>query len=293
MARRTELDDLKLSVIASFHARRRKILTYADLGEILSEQRHDWQLAKSMRLQDFLSFLVDHKLIRIQDIRFRSRNYVKYLRGNVEIYDLLLSLHPESYFSHHTAMHIHSLTPHKPNAIYLNVEQRPKNRDDDAQLLQDAIDKAFQKEPRITTNVSEYDNQQIFLLNGMYTGNLGVEELKGPKNSKVRATSLERTVIDIAVKPAYSGGVAEVLRAYRAAKGKLSPTVVARLLKKLNFVYPFHQVVGFYMHKAGYDDSALAAIRRSRPIDLNFYLTHGMRETEYSPDWKLFFPKGL
>ena len=38
----------------------------------------------------------------------------------------------------------------------------------------------------------------------------------------VRVTDLERTLIDIAVRPEYAGGVYEVLNVYRLAKGKVS-----------------------------------------------------------------------
>ena len=190
-------------------------------------------------------------------------------------------------------MHFHKLTEPAPETIYLNAEQRPKFRDESPTLLQENIDKAFKQRPRTTTNISTHQNHKIFLLNGMHTDNLGVEEvnLSGIKNC--RLTCLERTLIGITVRPVYSGGVAKVLQAYKLARKKASAKKTVSLLKKLDYIYPYHQAIGFYMQRAGYDDSALKVIRESNPIEYDFYLANEMKEKDYSKEWRLYFPTGL
>ena len=54
------------------------------------------------------------------------------------------------------------------------------------------------------------------------TGGMQVEGDR--RVGKIRLTNIERTLIDIAVRPVYSGGVFEVLKAYRLAKDKSRST---------------------------------------------------------------------
>jgi predicted transcriptional regulator of viral defense system len=48
-------------------------------------------------------------------------------------------------------------------------------------------------------------------LSGKNTNRLEVSQLRDPQGQLVDATKLERTLIDIAVRPAYAGGVFEVM----------------------------------------------------------------------------------
>jgi predicted transcriptional regulator of viral defense system len=108
----------------------------------------------------------------------------------------------------------------------------------------------------------------------------------------ISITSLERTLIDIAVRPDYSGGPGEVLKAFENAKEKVSINKLNAILKKINFIYPYHQVIGFYLERAGYRASQIDLLRK-KEIEYDFYLTYNMGETEYSPIWKLYYPKGF
>ncbi len=102
-------------------------------------------------------------------------------------------------------------------------------------------------------------------------------------------TSLERTLIDIAVRPAYSGGVGEVEKAYERAKETVSVNKLNAMLKKLKFIYPYHQAIGFYMEKAGYRDAQLN-LMKAHPFEFDFYLNYVMQEREYAPTWRLYYP---
>ena len=73
---------------------------------------------------------------------------------------------------------------------------------------------------------------KICLLNGKNTKKLGVEEKKLTTKEVVLVTNLERTLIDIAVRPVYSGDTLEILNAYRKAKNKISIDTLAGMLKK-------------------------------------------------------------
>jgi predicted transcriptional regulator of viral defense system len=125
----------------------------------------------------------------------------------------------------------------------------------------------------------------------MPTGQLGVIDTPGPDGRNIRVTDVERTLIDIAVRPFYSGGVFEVLKAYRLAKDKVSVNKLASFLKKMDYVYPYHQAIGFYLERSGaYKDSQINLLRKFE-IRFDFYLTYQMNEMSYSKDWRLYYPK--
>jgi hypothetical protein len=78
---------------------------------------------------------------------------------------------------------------------------------------------------------------------------------------KVRETSLERTLIDVTVRPGYAGGIEGVLNAYRRALDAISVSRPVNILKQLDYVYPYHQAVGFYMERAGFQDKQLSHVQ--------------------------------
>lgn len=106
-------------------------------------------------------------------------------------------------------------------------------------------------------------------------------------------TNIERTLIDIVVRPVYSGGIFEVARAYDVAFSQFSVNRLASYLKRLHYTYPYHQAIGFYMERTGkYSETQLALLRQF-DIEYDFYLAHKLKETQYIDHWKLFVPKGV
>lgn len=189
-------------------------------------------------------------------------------------------------------MYFHGLTEQIPKTIYINFEQESKPRSK-GKLVQGNIDFAFKCATRLSNNIAKNRGYRIRLLNGMQTENAGVIELVNEERGKIQLTDVERTLIDIAVRPEYSGGPFEVLKAYKLAKDKVSVNRLSAFLKKIDYVYPYHQVIGFYLDNAGvYKDSQIDLIRKFE-IKYNFYLMHKMEETSYSKKWQLYFPKGL
>ena len=240
----------------------------------------------------FVEFLTKNSELRVVRFDFPHRSIIKYVWAEVSLYELVLSLRPKCYLTHYTAMQYHQLTNQVPKIINVNAEQKEKPRYA-SKLEQQRIDLAFKRPTRLTTNIVEYEGYQIRLLNGVHTGNLGVVELLGAEGETLRITEIERTLIDIAVRPEYSGGVFEVLQAYRRASGQVSINRLAALLKRIDYVYPYHQAIGFYLEKAGtYKKSQVDLLRRFQ-ITHDFYLMHQIKEPEYSTRWRLFYPKGL
>ena len=201
-----------------------------------------------------------------------------------------------AYLSHGTAVFLHALNDQLPKLIYVNKEQSLKGAGSRAELQQTAIDRAFRKNSqRLSRFEFAYDGKdggRFLRLNGKNTGRLEVGSTVLEDGTTVPVTKLERTLIDIVVRPAYAGGVYMVLEAYRRARPNVSIATLLATLKKLDYVYPFHQAIGFYLQKAEYQPKQYERFR-SLGISLDFYLDYGLREPEFDPQWRLYFPKGL
>jgi hypothetical protein len=234
------------------------------------------------------------KETKMAQVTLRSSDYddiVRYVWGKETVPIMLaLSIKRAAYCSHGTAMYLHGLGGHE-QTIFVNSEQSAKDPSD-LDLTQEAIDRAFRNRQRTSKLVYRYRTARITVLNGKHTGRLGVERLKMPSGEEVDATSLERTLVDIVVRPAYAGGVSSVIEAFGRAHGRISTEAVLRLLKKLNHAYPYHQAIGFYMKRSGYSEADLQRLK-AMGTPFHFYVGHGLKPLDFDPDFKVYFPKSL
>jgi predicted transcriptional regulator of viral defense system len=233
--------------------------------------------------------LVKSHLLAKAVLPFPYRQDVRYLFGEVDLLDLIQSLNREGYFSHFTALSLNGLTEQTPKTVYFNIEQRLSGGD--GQLTQEAIDRAFKAEPRVSSNVVEYKGTRIIKINGRNTQQLGVATRSRPQGGDLRITDIERTLIDATVRPAYAGGIAVVAAAFERARDSISVNKLAAYLRKLRYAYPYHQAVGFYMERAGYGEPLLKLLDRFS-MEHDFYLQHAMRSPVLNKRWRLYVPKG-
>jgi hypothetical protein len=271
-----------------------KIHRRSDIAEHLNQQRRAWRLSDPTSTQKFIELLV--KAGNLAKIIFPFpapyRREVRYVWGNVSIYEVMQTIKPKCYFSYHTAAKFHGLTKQLPNITYLTVEQLNSSISS-GEMDQNSIDRAFQGKPRVSTNIAKTKTFTICVVAGRNTSNLGVvEQPVVPGAEPLRLTNLERTLIDITVRPIYAGGVFEVAKAFELAKDKLSVSALTTMLNKLKYTYPYHQAIGFYLERAGYK-SGVTDLLRKLPMDFDFYLTHKMGETDFIKPWRLYVPKGI
>lgn len=246
-----------------------------------------------MLAREFTEKLVEHNLLTPISLALPSGRRTFYCRGPVNPYRLAIGLVPNAYLSHQSALYLHGLLPTAPPQIYVNQEQRAKPRVTRDALTQGAIDDAFAKAQRQPQQSTTYQGHELLFLNGKATGLSDVINRMHPLAGTLKVTSLERTLLDITVRPRYAGGVAQVLRAYRAAAPLISVSKLADLLEKLDYRYPYHQAVGFYLDLAGtYKPDDLEPFQQ-REKALDFYLAHAMGETTYSPSWRVYYPSEL
>jgi predicted transcriptional regulator of viral defense system len=263
------------------------------LADVLSTHRSEWRLPAGMTFTSFLEFLLDRRMLR--EVGIPSEHYSdekRYVAGDASAYSVALSLKPKSYLTHGSAVVLHGLTDQIPKTVYVNYEQSPKPPG--GGLTQEGIDRAFANRQRQSKLTYKYEDFQIVVINGKHTGRLEVTQLPGSVEGELLdVTKLERTLIDIAVRPNYAGGAVQVLEAFERAKPTVSINTLVATLKKLNYVYPYHQVIGFYMQRAGYPESQWQKLKKLG-LQFDFYLTYQLpAKKKYDPKWRLYYPGSL
>lgn len=294
----TRLQLARKAILTVFDGHDSRVFRRRDLELILAQNRAEWRLAERTTVAELVAYLTKRSKLRRLDFPFPLRKEIRYAWGDVPLSIVLMTLKPHCYFSHYTAVHMHDLTEQEPKTIYVNFEQPPKLAPEGS-LVQERIDAAFARKPRMSKNVARFKQVRVCLLNGKHTGYLGVESHEvsagdDGSQSVVRVTDIERTLIDIAVRPFYAGGVGEVLKAYRLAAPKVSMNRLAGLLSQIAHTYPYHQAIGFYLERSGaYKAGLIDVFRRKFARDFDFYLTYNMNNARYDERWRLFVPQGF
>lgn len=293
----TRLQIAKADIVGHFDQLPKRPLQHVDIDRILTDKRAFWRLAQRTGTRDFVEFLKKFGRLKVFSFPFPAGHIHRYTWGDVPLMTVIQSLKPRSYLSHYTALRFHGLTEQIPKTVFLTHEPAQKPVRFRTALTQAAIDGAFAKPERVSAGGAVFEDITVCLVSAATIGHIGVMDVQLPSNDGVGTfgvpmTGLERTLIDCTIRPAYAGGVAEVLKAFQEAKGRASVNRLRALLQKMEFMYPYHQAIGFYLQRAGYKDLAIDLFRKM-PQEFDFYLSHGMRETEFVPEWRLFIPKGL
>lgn len=295
----TRIQIAKRDILSLFEKNLPHVLRLTDIAAALRDHRAFWRLTQRTTLTSFVQFLVENGSLKNVRFTFHNKPVYGYVWGDVPLMEVLLRLVDNSYYSHYTAMRLHGLTEQAPKTIYLSQEKSQNTEPystHDEPFAQDAIDSAFNKEPRISNNQVTHGDVRIVLLTGAYRAMFGVTSSKvnigDGEDLDLRYTNLERTLIDIAVRPFYAGGVFEVAKAFENAKEKVSVNQLAAMLMRMGFGYPYHQAIGYYLERAGYK-SSLVDIFKKIPQERDFYLAYGMTKKIYLKKWRLYIPEGF
>jgi len=220
---RTKLARAEPLILAALNPHPGRIYTRIELTEPFHRLRREGALAKHTKLDEFINFLVIRRHLMLVSLESKeySKEAKRYCAGPPSPFALAASLRKNGYLSHGTAAYLHKLVEQPPAAVYLNVEQSAKPTRN-SPLSQTAIDRAFANKQRHSNLSYENGNLQITILAGKSTGQLGVEPTTHPEAVGAKVTNLERTLIDITVRPDYAGGIHQVLDAFRVAREQAS-----------------------------------------------------------------------
>jgi len=270
-----------------FNTLNQRVFTLQEMREMFKTDIKN-RIVKSVSFDALINFLCQESKLKRIELEFKVP-IPRYIWGNPDIFEICANLKRNCYFSHYSAAFLNDLTEQIPKNVYVNFEQPLKSQG--GELTQESIDRAFKNAARRSNNIASYGEFQITLLNGKNTGRKGVIKIMHAQ-TEIAVTNIERTLIDLAVRPAYSGGVFEVLKAYKNARDRVSVNKMKAYLKHINHIYPYHQAIGFYLEKAGYEESRLVLFDKE-PKDFNFYLLNQMKDTNYSKRWRLYYPSSL
>jgi hypothetical protein len=292
--RRTKLARGERDLIARLADSDRLVYTPHQLDEFFRAMREAKIYARQTAYEDFLAFAIRRG--HLNQIAFHAPQYdnviLRFSKARATPLDLAASLRPTGYFSHGTAAYLNGLRPNPPTALFLNVEQSQKPKPSANSLTQASLERAFSGKQRQSQLFYTYETLTVTMLSGKHSGKLGVESILAANGRSFSATNLERTLVDLTVRPAYAGGINAVLECYRLAKERASIQKALQILDELDYVYPYAQAIGFLCQRAGFPDADLRPLR-GRITSLKFYLTHGMKSPAFDETWQIYYPTDL
>lgn len=271
-----------------FRNRNDDVFSLETLGSILENNRNTWNLPVSLSADKFAEALLKREILTEVELNFDCyiKRKVRYTGTNTNAFTIGNSLVKKCYLSHYTALILNQLIPQQLAPIYITFEQS-KKPPVLTELKQEQISTAFSKPPRTTQCQASYNGNSYILLNGSFTNQLGVCMLEN-----LNVTNLERTLLDVTIRPHYAGGISNVLTAYKNAASRVHIKRLIAMLDAMQLKYPYHQAVGFYLERAGYPEKEFEDLR-NREKKVEFYLAHDMKKKEFDAAWKIYYPKGL
>lgn len=293
--RKESFDKASRDIIAFFEKTKLKAYTTHDIQRIFESHREEWKIAAYRSYKHFITFLNERKILILDVQNHEAHKSKKQIlrKKDATPFDIGLTVKKDGYLSNYSAMQIHQLTLQLPKTIYISDEKyldisSPKSNK--VELDQESVDRAFLKPQRVATESykSQYDGfRYVYLQKKHKSINVGVTQING-----LAVTDLERTLIDIAVRPVYSGGAFEVLEAYKNAKRKADPLKISSYLDELDYIYPYHQLIGFYLDLVGFPKKSLQPFL-DKKSNINFYQTYNLSNKKLNEKWGIYYPTGL
>lgn len=254
------------------------VLNNVDLNDLISKIKDNRGL-KSRERSEIKDFLIKH-FVKKQI----SGNLYQFI-DNTDILDISSAISRSSFYSYQTSLYIHSLANKLSKNIYLVKERKEVQNQPLLSLTQNGINQAFNKLPRVTSDNKKIEDFVINFVTGQFQKYIGVMKYK-----QYLISDIERSLIDSVVRPFYSGGVQCVLQAFLLAKEKIDIEKLYRYYSQMNFTYPYHQAIGFYLETSGYDKNSYKNFYNHEIFEFDFYLDYNIKKQKYNKKWKMYYP---
>lgn len=270
-----------------------RVFTYAEIARILESHSEEWNLPTSTSFNKMTEFLVEKKILFVTKGRFKEGS--KYLRYHFHktpsLFELATSLKSNAYISQVTAAQFFDLLPPHISTVYVTQEQT--NRSNSKGILsQEAIDVAFRQAQRRSNITTQIQGHTVLVLNSKNTNFTGLFEIE-QDDGRFLISGIERTLLDMTVRPIYSGGAIVVLSCYKKVVERGCDALdLLGMLNELDYTYPYRQAVGFYLEKAGYPAEKLSPFKEGG-FRYRFYLEYEMKNPFFNSDWQLYYPADL
>lgn len=295
-------------VIQELAIKKGNVLNRTSIISILHNLKEHHNIPERTSISHFLRYTIEilnmFEEVKILDER-NDKLITRYVANYIDVspYEVALSLLSNSFLSHYSALYLHDLTLNIPKDIYINREQsiKPVNKEN-AQLTQGRVDYAFSKPMRSTNTVYSFklrgQRYKVHVLNSKNTKNTGIIKKQAIGfSTKVKVTDINRTLIDVTVRPAYSGGASEVLNAYHRAKDTLNTKVMYDYLLKFNYIYPYEKAILFYLKLNKANKMELEPFRKMLSEDknkkINFYLDYQIVGKKLDENIGIWYPAEL
>jgi predicted transcriptional regulator of viral defense system len=290
MANISRITQVLEEIKKTLHRRRPRIFSAQQLRQIFEKNKKKWNLPAAMNLKKFVAALEQEVVIDQYQLSFEAEEFKGYYLCSSSANYIISSIVPKTFLSHASALNVWGLTQ-QDNRIYINRELFPASaKSTKGTLVQTAIDSVFSRPQRQPAVSAEFNGIDVALIHGKFTGQLGVTEITLKNREQILVTDMERTLIDCVVRPTYALPPGEMIAIFKKAKPSVSIPVLAAYLEELNYTYPYHQCIGFYLERAQNYSAAEIEFFSSQEIKYNFYLTYELISPAYDKRWKIYYP---
>lgn len=246
----------------------------------------------------FIHALLAEGVVRKQILKARNGKTVSLYSSHpleeFSPHELAWAMFPSGYFCDLTAIFHHGLTDQVPNSVYVCHETLQVQQPNPTGMPSESmVRSAFIRPHRHTNFAFDFQGHELVVLNRTRNSGHGVVAARNqspcPVGSKV--AGLERALIDAVVAPQYNGGITSLPAYFMAARDKLQIDKLLDVYRKLKFVYPYAQSIGFLLEQSGLPEQA-DRLRKVYPPRQRFFLDHNAKSSWiYHERWMLYSPK--
>ncbi len=104
---KTRFDIAKKDMVRLFESGKSKIYTFTELADLLSQNKGHWGLPNNLSLRAFLDLLTTRTKLKAVTFEFPKITMMRFVWGNISVFDLVASLRAGAYFSHYSAIYFH------------------------------------------------------------------------------------------------------------------------------------------------------------------------------------------